>query len=48
LDSAATGIFAPEHGILENTQLENTAEQITRFERPARSSPTRRAITAEG
>jgi hypothetical protein len=42
-----TGIFPPGHGILKNTQLE-TQQQITRLERPARSSPTNRAITAEG
>jgi hypothetical protein len=47
LDSAAIGIFSPEHGILKNTQL-GTQQQITQFERPARSSPTNRAITAEG
>jgi hypothetical protein len=47
LDSAAIGIFLPEHGILKNTQLE-TQQQTTQFERPARSSPTNRAITAEG
>jgi hypothetical protein len=47
LDSAAIGIFSPEQGILKNTQLE-TQQQITQFERPARSSPTNRAITAEG
>ena len=43
LDSAAIGIFSPEHGILKNTQLE-TQQQITQFERPARSGrPTERS-----
>jgi hypothetical protein len=42
-----TGIFSPAHGILENMRFEQP-QQITRLERPARSSPTKRAITAEG
>jgi len=40
-------ILAPEHGILKNT-LEIQPALITQFERPARSSPTTRAMTAEG
>jgi hypothetical protein len=44
---APLSAFLPEHGILKNTQLE-TQQQTTQFERPARSSPTNRAITAEG
>jgi hypothetical protein len=40
-------LFAPEHGILKNT-LENTPTSITQFERPARPSPTTRAMPAEG
>jgi len=40
-------ILASVHGILKNT-LENTTASITQFERPARSSPTTRAMSAEG
>jgi len=40
-------ILAPAHGILKNT-LEIQPETITPIERPARSSPTTRAMTAEG
>jgi len=43
----SASIFAPENGTLKNA-LKNTPASITRFERPARSSPTTRAITAEG
>jgi hypothetical protein len=51
-------ILASVHGILKNGLRQNTLENttswktppasITQFERPARSSPTTRAMTAEG
>jgi hypothetical protein len=44
-------ILASHHGILKNglrNTLENTTSVDPQFERPARSSPTTRAMTAEG
>ena len=45
-------ILASGHGIFKNGLRQNTLKtqpaSITQFERPARSSPTTRAITAEG
>ena len=53
LSSAAYGsILASVHGILKNgyvrTPWKTQPASITQFERPARSSPTTRAMTAEG
>jgi hypothetical protein len=45
-------IWLSGHGILKNTGFKNTLEiqpaSITQFERPARLSPTNRAMSAEG
>jgi hypothetical protein len=40
-------IWLSGHGILKST-LEIQPASITQFERPARSSPTTRAMSAEG